>query len=120
MTEQRESEMKRRSVRRSQSGEMKKQREREMEKRSVRSRQSVQTSRVGAENNTTSTNFIAMSSEFTFGDNSEEFTYHFPIFLNLADSVITEYQITQTLTLSWLRAHLERTRGIKLFTHTTR
>ena len=55
---------------------MKKQREREVEKRSVRSRQSVQTSRVSAENNTSflvkfSGRFcIAMSSEFTFGDNS--------------------------------------------------
>ena len=51
VTEQRESE-KKRSVRISQSAEMKKQREREVEKRSVRSRQSVQTSRESAENNT--------------------------------------------------------------------
>ena len=42
---------------------------------------------------------IAMSSEFTFGDNSDEF-YHFSIFLNLTDRDLTEYQISQTLTLS--------------------
>ena len=43
--------------------------------------------------------FTAMSSEFTFGNNSDEFTT-FRFFLNLADRDLTEYQITQTLTLS--------------------
>ena len=46
-----------------------------------------------------STIFFAMSSEFTFGDNSDEFSI-FRFFLNLADHDLTEYQITQTLTLS--------------------
>ena len=69
---------------------MKKQREREVEKRSVRSRQTVQTSRESAENNTSflvkfsGRVFFAMSSEFTFGDNTDEFTI-FIFFLNLAD-----------------------------------
>ena len=80
VTEQRESEMKRKRVRRSQSAEMKEQCEHEVEKSRVRSRQSVQTSRGSAENNTifsvqfSARVFIAMSSEFTFGDNSDEFT----------------------------------------------
>ena len=60
---------------------MKKQREREVERRSVRSRQSVQTSRGSAENITSLSIkfsagvFNAMSSEFTFGDNSEYFSF---------------------------------------------
>ena len=84
---------------------MKEKRQHEVEKRSVRSRQSVQTSRESAENNTSFWSsfqhefFVAMSSEFTFGDNSDEFTI-FRFFLNLADRDLTEYQITQTLTLS--------------------
>ena len=41
-----------------------------------------------------------MSSEFTFGDNSDEFTIFEICFLNLADRDLTEYQITRTLTLS--------------------
>ena len=46
----------------------------------MRSRQSVETSRGSAENNTSilvkfsARVFIAMSSEFTFGDNSDEFS----------------------------------------------
>ena len=40
-----------------------------------------------------------MSSELTFGDNSDEFSI-FRFSLNLADRELTEYQITQTLTLS--------------------
>ena len=92
-------------MRRKQSAEMKKQREREVEKRSVRSRQSVQTSRESAENNASflvkfSARVLnAMSSEFTFGDNSDEICI-FRFFLNLVDRDLTEYQITQTLTLS--------------------
>ena len=39
-----------------------------------------------------------MSSEFTFGDNSDDSIFRF--FLNLADRDLTENQITQTLTLS--------------------
>ena len=59
-----------------------------------------------------------MSSEFTFGDNSDKLSI-FPIFLkNLVARDLTEYQITQTLTSSRLHAQLEQTRGIRLFTHT--
>ena len=60
-----------------------------------------------------------MSSEFTFGDSSDEFSI-FQIFLNSVDRDLTEYQITQTLTLSRLHAQLEQTRGIRLFSHTQR
>ena len=60
-----------------------------------------------------------MSSEFTFGDNSDEFSI-FRFFLKLVDRDFTEYQITQTLTLSRLHAQLEQTRRIRLFTHTQR
>ena len=38
--------------------------------------------------------------------------------MNLVDRDLTEYQITQSLTLSRLHAQLEQTRGIRLFTHT--
>ena len=38
--------------------------------------------------------------------------------MNLVDRDLTEYQITRTLTLSRLQAHLGQTRRIKLFTHT--
>ena len=58
-----------------------------------------------------------MSSEFTFGDNSDKLNI-FPIFMNLVDRDLTEYQITQTLTLSRLHAQLEQTTKIRLFTHT--
>ena len=60
---------------------------------------------VSAKNNTSffipvfSKSFIAMSSEFTFGDNSDEFVLS-DVFMNLVDHDLTEYQITQTLTLS--------------------
>ena len=40
--------------------------------------------------------FITMSNEFTFGDNFD----YFSIFMNLDERDLTEYQITQTLTLS--------------------
>ena len=63
-----------------------------------------------------------MSSEFTFGDNSDKSSFFFKkinIFLkNLVDRDLTEHQITQTLTLSRLHAQMEQTRGIRLFTHT--
>ena len=103
--EQCENEAKRENVRRSQSAVMNEIREHEVERRSVRSRQSVQTSRRSADNDTSflvkfqARVFIAMSSEFKFGDNSDEFSI-FRFFINLADRDITEYQITQTLTLS--------------------
>ena len=58
-----------------------------------------------------------MSSEFTFGDNSDKSSI-FQFFLNLVDRDLTEYQITQLLTLSRLHAQLEQTRRIRLFTHT--
>ena len=71
----------------------------------MRSRQSVQTLRRTAEIKReflvkfSVRVFIAMSSDFTFGDNFDEFSI-FRFFLNLADRDLTEYQITQTLTLS--------------------
>ena len=58
-----------------------------------------------------------MSSEFTFGDNSHKLGI-FQIFMNLVDRDLTEYQITQSLTLSRLHTQLEQTRRIRLFTHT--
>ena len=64
--------------------------------------------------------FLSMSSEFTFGDNSDEFGIFRFFFLDLVDRDLTEYQITRTLTLSRLHAQLEQTRGIRLFTHTQR
>ena len=42
---------------------------------------------------------IAMSSEFTFGDNSDASFVFSDFFMNLVDHDLTEYQITQTLTL---------------------
>ena len=57
-----------------------------------------------------------MSSEFAFGDNSDKLSI-FQIFMNLVDRDLTEYQFTQTLTLSRLHAQLEQTRGIRLFNH---
>ena len=68
------------NVRRCQSVVIKEKREHEVERRSVRSRQSVQTSRESAEDNTSllvkfsARVFIAMSSEFKFGDNTDEFS----------------------------------------------
>ena len=59
-----------------------------------------------------------MPSEFTFGDNSDESSIFSFFFMNCVDRDLTEYQITQTLTLSRLHAQLEQTRGIKLFTFT--
>ena len=37
--------------------------------------------------------------------------------MNLVDRELTEYQITQSLTLSPLHAQLEQTKGIRLFNH---
>ena len=54
-----------------------------------------------------------MSSEFTFGENSDKSSF-FQVFMNLVDRDLTEHQITQTLTLSRLHAQLEQTRGIRL------
>ena len=76
-----------------------------------------------AENNTSfvqssfQQEFLSMSSEFTFGDNSDKSSI-LKKFMNLVDRDLTEHQITQTLTLSRLDAQLEQTRGIRLFTHT--
>ena len=58
-----------------------------------------------------------MSSEFTFGDNSDKLSI-FQFLMNLVDRDLTEHQITQTLTLSRLHGQLEQTRGIRLFTRT--
>ena len=41
-----------------------------------------------------------MSSEFTFGDYSDESCIFRIVFMNLVDRNLTEYEITQTLTLS--------------------
>ena len=43
-----------------------------------------------------------MSSEFTFGDNSDKSSIFKKIFMNLVDRDLTEHQITQTMTLSRL------------------
>ena len=51
-----------------------------------------------------------MSSEFTFGEISDRLRI-FSFFMNLVDRDLTEYQITQTLTLSRLHAQLDRTEG---------
>ena len=52
-----------------------------------------------------------MSSEFTFGDNSDKSSIFIKIFfMNLVDRDLTEHQITQTLTLSRFDAQLEQTR----------
>ena len=59
-----------------------------------------------------------MSSEFTFGDNSDKSSIFFKKIMNLVDRDLTEHQTTQTQTLSRLDAQLEQTRGIRLFTHT--
>ena len=46
-----------------------------------------------------------MSSEFTFGDNSDKSSFFFlEMLMNLADHDLTEHQITQILTLSQLHA----------------
>ena len=58
-----------------------------------------------------------MSSEFTFGDNSDKLSILSLFDRNLVDRDLTEYQITQTLTLSRLHAQLEQTRGIRQFNH---
>ena len=59
-----------------------------------------------------------MSSEFTFGDNFDEFSIFRFFLMNLVDR--TEYQFTQTLTLSRLHAQLEQIMEIRLCTHTQR
>ena len=61
--------------------------------------------------------FYQCQVNFTFGDNSDMLSI-FQICMNLVDRDLTEYQITQTLTLSPLHAQLEQTRRIRLFTHT--
>ena len=60
-----------------------------------------------------------MSSEFTFGDNSDKSSIFQIFFMNLVDRDLTEHLITQTLTLSRLDAQLEQTRGIRLFNQTS-
>ena len=45
-----------------------------------------------------------MSSEFTFGDNSDKSSIFEKNIMNLVDRDLTEYQITQILTLSLLHA----------------
>ena len=58
-----------------------------------------------------------MSSEFTFGDNSDMSSFFLKfVFMNLVDR---DHQINQTLTLSRLDAQLEQTRGIRLFDQTS-
>ena len=55
--------------------------------------------------------FLSMSSEVTFGDNSDKSSIFLKKkFMNLVDRDLTEHQITQTLTLSRLDAQLEQTR----------
>ena len=62
-----------------------------------------------AENNTSfcssfQQEFLSTSSEFTFGDNSDKSSIFYLFIKNLVDRDLTEYQITQTLTLSRLHA----------------
>ena len=52
-----------------------------------------------------------MSSEFTFGDNSDKSSIFFEKKMNLADHDFTEHQITQILTLSQLHATPGADRG---------
>ena len=54
-----------------------------------------------------------MSSEFTFGDNSDKSSFFFQKkkLMNLVDRDLTEHQITQTLTLSRLDAHTGADKG---------
>ena len=49
-----------------------------------------------------------MSSEFTYGDNSDKLSILQFFLKKLVDRDLTEYQITQTLTLSRLHAQLEQ------------
>ena len=51
-----------------------------------------------------------MSSEVTFGDNSDTSSIFEFFLMNLVDRDLIEHQITQTLTLSRLDAQLEQTR----------
>ena len=44
-----------------------------------------------------------MSSEFTFGDNSDKSSFFFFENMNLADHDLTEHQITQLLTVTTAR-----------------
>ena len=62
--------------------------------------------------------FLSLSSEFTFGDNSDKSSVSKNC-MNLVDRDLTEHQITQTLTLSRLDAQLEQTRGLRLFSQTS-
>ena len=91
----------------------------------MRSRQSVQTSRESAESNTSflvkfsAQVLLSLSSEFTFGDNSDKLSI-FQIFMNLVDRDLTEYQITLTLTLSRLHASSGADKGNQIVhTHAT-
>ena len=66
-----------------------------------------------------------MTSEFMFGVNSDKFSIFnsdklsiFHILMNLVDRDLTEYQITQTLTLSRLHAQLEQRQGESDCSHT--
>ena len=93
-------------MRRSQSAVMKEKREHEVERRTVRSRQKCPDFKgeCGEQREFlvkifSTSFFITMSSESTFGDNSDEFSI-FRFFLSLADRDLAECQITQTLTLS--------------------
>ena len=97
--------------------------ERNSSKAQIRTLLEEQRQTIIAENNTSflsnfQKEFLSMSSEFTFGDNSDKSSFFKKCFMNLVDRDLTEHQITPTLTLSRLDALLEQTRRIRLFTHT--
>ena len=61
--------------------------------------------------------FLSISSEFTFGDNSDKSS---SFFKNLVDRDLTEYEITKTLTLSRLHASSGADKGNQtVHTHAT-
>ena len=61
-----------------------------------------------------------MSSEFTFGDNSDKSSIFEKNIMNLVDRDLTEYQITQILTLSLLHATSGADKGNQtVHTHAT-
>ena len=61
--------------------------------------------------------FLSKSSEFTTGDNSDKSSIFSICFMNLVDRDLTEYQITQTLTLSRLHASSGADKNQTVHTH---
>ena len=59
-----------------------------------------------------------MSSEFTFGDNSDKLSTFSIFFKNLVDRDLAEYQVAQTLTLSRLHTRNWSRQGDSDCSHT--